>query len=753
MAPNTMNTENSPLETQELVNLAREILVVNSSSEEGIEITQNIVVQMATPEGTEKHAESPTARFTAVNGRNQNETSPTTNGNGNVTSTGVNGNGVARRGSDERPNGQPRISPPGHEKLTITTTQDQDWSSSKNGERTHLPDRQMNTSQNSNHYSDDNSHKRKRSGSMDQGSSSANSYHSHALPNSTKATPTTATTESDGIRDDGSVRAKSQPHLDSRETYSADSQYRQFMSATDSARDTPSNDLWHSRHYPQHPQVASDEHIGEVLQRASQNLDAQQHEYDRRTLSGDDNRYADPQSAYSQERRELSAQSDLKKRKRNFSNRTKTGCMTCRRRKKKCDESRPECNNCLRGGFVCSGYQQRGSYPKVEMKQTPVPLQSKTEYESPSSYTQPSPYGNQPGIPTRREPLPGYRGQSLRVDPHSRAITDADDQASATTLPSASITSPENNRISASGYGIQQTPTPVSANSAHPDRYKSEYPRVGPLHDLSRQEPRTEPDTGTPHSAREPTSALPNLLNHQIHPDSPHSSAQVAAQLALSHPASRQRTQKEEMLAGRHYFPFDKELVLERERCNTACWRFNNSTNPNNGVSPEERARQFRDILQPRDHVISPTQATPVTPVGKVGDNVVVEAPFTCDYGYNISIGQDVAIGKNCTILDTCEVKIGDRCNIGPNVNLYTATLHIDPKRRLGSRGPNLGRKIIIQEDCWIGGGVTILPGRTIGKGSTVGAGSIVTRDVPPYTVVCGNPARVIRGLYPPHEG
>jgi hypothetical protein len=114
---------------------------------------------------------------------------------------------------------------------------------------------------------------------------------------------------------------------------------------------------------------------------------------------------------------------------------------------------------------------------------------------------------------------------------------------------------------------------------------------------------------------------------------------------------SRQRTQKEEMLAGRHYFPFDKELVLERERCNGACWRFNSSTNPNNGVSPEERARLFRDILQPREHVISPTQASPVTPVGRVGDNVVVEAPFNCDYGYNISIGQDVAIGKNCTFL------------------------------------------------------------------------------------------------------
>lgn len=344
MAPNTITTEQSLLKPQELVDIAREILVSNTNCEDGMENTQNMV-KMASPQGTEKQVESPTARFTAVNGRNQIETSPTTNGNGN--SNGMNGNGVARRGSDERPNGQPRISPPGHEKLTITTTQDhQDWPSTTttNGERTHLPDRQMNISQNSNHYSDENSHKRKRSGSMDQGSSSANSYHSHALPNSTKATPTTATTESDGIRDDTSARAKSQSQVDSREPY--DSQYRQFMSANESVRDATPNDMWHSRHYPQqHSQVNSDEHLGEVLQRASQSLDAQQqqHEYDRRTLSGDDNRYADPQSAYSQERRELSAQSDPKKRKRNFSNRTKTGCMTCRRRKKKCDESRPEC--------------------------------------------------------------------------------------------------------------------------------------------------------------------------------------------------------------------------------------------------------------------------------------------------------------------------------------------------------------------------------------------------------------------------
>jgi acetyltransferase-like isoleucine patch superfamily enzyme len=387
----------------------------------------------------------------------------------------------------------------------------------------------------------------------------------------------------------------------------------------------------------------------------------------------------------------------------------------------------------MRGGFICAGYQQRNHWTKPEQKQPPVLLQSKTEYEGTgfgqSSYN--------PNMGPRRE-LPGYRGQSLRVEPpHGRSIGMDEEQPSASTLPSATGTSPDNSRLSAISYS-QQTPTPITASSsAYPDRQlKNAYERVGPLHDLSRLESRNNPDILTPQSAQPPN--LPQILHPQVPTDSPHNNPQVAAQLALStiDSTTRQRTQKEEMLAGKAYFPFDKELVLERERCNGACWRFNNSTNPNNGVSSEERSRLFRDILQPRDAVISPTQASAVTPIGRVGDNVVVEAPFNCDYGYNISIGQDVFIGKNCTILDACDVTIGDRCSIGPNVNIYTVKLPVDPKRRMGSRGPNTGKKVTIEKDCWIGGNVTILPGLTIREGSTVGAGSVVTRVCAPQSPI-----------------
>jgi acetyltransferase-like isoleucine patch superfamily enzyme len=183
------------------------------------------------------------------------------------------------------------------------------------------------------------------------------------------------------------------------------------------------------------------------------------------------------------------------------------------------------------------------------------------------------------------------------------------------------------------------------------------------------------------------------------------------------------------MLAGRHFYPFDKELVLERERCNAAVWRFNNSMNPNNGVSPSERTRLFREILQPRDQIqMAPSLVSPVGTMGRVGGNVVVEAPFTCDYGYNITIGQDVVVGRNCTVMDTCAVNIGDNCHIGPNVSIFTTSLPTDPKRRMGSKGPQVGKPVTIEADCWIGGGAIILPGRTIGQGSTVGAGSIVTK-------------------------
>jgi len=129
------------------------------------------------------------------------------------------------------------------------------------------------------------------------------------------------------------------------------------------------------------------------------------------------------------------------------------------------------------------------------------------------------------------------------------------------------------------------------------------------------------------------------------------------------------------------------------------------------------------------------------------GDDPWIEAPVAMDYGYNVKLGKNVYVNFNSVFLDTCIISIGDRTLVGPNVSFFSATHPLDPALRDGMRGPELGKEIHIGADCWIGGNVVILPGVMIGRGSTVGAGSVVTKSVPAFTVVAGNPAKFIRNI------
>jgi len=116
-----------------------------------------------------------------------------------------------------------------------------------------------------------------------------------------------------------------------------------------------------------------------------------------------------------------------------------------------------------------------------------------------------------------------------------------------------------------------------------------------------------------------------------------------------------------------------------------------------------------------------------------------------------------VYVNFGSTWLDTCLITVGDRTLIGPNCSFFSATHPLDPTLRNGTSGPESGKPIVIGPDCWLGGNVTILAGVTIGRGSTVGAASVVTKDVPEYTCVAGNPARIIKRVDvsapPPDEG
>lgn len=375
---------------------------------------------------------------------------------------------------------------------------------------------------------------------------------------------------------------------------------------------------------------------------------------------------------------------------------------------------------------MCEGYSARNTWQKPANTKQPIPLQSKNGYPT-------QPPGRAPYPPVARfDPSSEYPGPP----PHQRPSFDGGRPGP---MPVEEDTDPVYGRPDAKSQpGWNKASRPYPSNPAGASKYQGEGEHRGSIYEM--------PPEGTEAHAMPPPQ--PDGRNGSVsypaaHNNTPpsHSNVQAAAQAALTHPAAirpvssnrrEDMTERERMLKGLYYYPNTPALTADRENCIQAIWRFNNATNPSHGVSPEERMRLFRAILtlrpSPEPPLPSGEPAPSATslPFGHCGERVVVEAPFHCDYGYNITIGDDVLIGADCRISDTCAVSIGARCIFSPNVKLICATYPIDPKRRQGSRGPALGRNIVIEEDCWIGANVTILAGVRVGKSSTVGAGSLL---------------------------
>lgn len=118
--------------------------------------------------------------------------------------------------------------------------------------------------------------------------------------------------------------------------------------------------------------------------------------------------------------------------------------------------------------------------------------------------------------------------------------------------------------------------------------------------------------------------------------------------------------------------------------------------------------------------------------------------PFYTESGVHIRVGRDVFVNQNCTFYDLGGIDIGDAVMIGPNVSLITSGHPIEPSRR---RDGVVAKPIVIERNVWIAAGATVIGGVTIGENSVVAAGAVVTRDVPPDTLVAGNPARVVRSI------
>lgn len=180
------------------------------------------------------------------------------------------------------------------------------------------------------------------------------------------------------------------------------------------------------------------------------------------------------------------------------------------------------------------------------------------------------------------------------------------------------------------------------------------------------------------------------------------------------------KTEKQKMLAGELYRPGDSEIQADAAANKAWLARYN-------AVLDASWETRHGLLMQ---HF------------AKVGRGAIIRPPFFCDYGFNITLGENVFLNFNCVILDIVAVTIGDETQIGPGVQILTADHPRDPVQR--RNGLEFGRPIAIGRNVWIGGGALILPGVTVGDDAIIGAGSVVTRDVPPGATVAGNPARVL---------
>ena len=183
-------------------------------------------------------------------------------------------------------------------------------------------------------------------------------------------------------------------------------------------------------------------------------------------------------------------------------------------------------------------------------------------------------------------------------------------------------------------------------------------------------------------------------------------------------------TEKEKMLAGEVYRAIDPQLLKELAEAREVIHDYNL-------LRPSENKKKL-ELLKGL--------------LGHIGDdNVIINQPFRCDYGKQISIGKRFFANFNFTILDEAPVTIGDDCFVGPNVSIYTACHSTDPVER--NTRQEWAKPVTIGNNVWIGGSVTILPGVSIGDNVSIGAGSVVVNDIPSNTIAVGNPCKVIKEL------
>lgn len=182
-------------------------------------------------------------------------------------------------------------------------------------------------------------------------------------------------------------------------------------------------------------------------------------------------------------------------------------------------------------------------------------------------------------------------------------------------------------------------------------------------------------------------------------------------------------TNKENMLAGKLYMAGGEELAKDSRRSRMLTRLFNNTTEE----QIEYRTQLLKELFE------------------STGESLYIEPPFRCDYGSNITVGNNFYANFDCIILDVAKVTIGDNVFFAPRVGVYTAGHPIDA----GVRNTLLefGKPVTIGNNVWVGGNVVINPGVTIGNNVVIGSGAVVTKDIPDNVIAAGNPCRVLREI------
>lgn len=183
-------------------------------------------------------------------------------------------------------------------------------------------------------------------------------------------------------------------------------------------------------------------------------------------------------------------------------------------------------------------------------------------------------------------------------------------------------------------------------------------------------------------------------------------------------------SQRERMLAGAAYRPDDPDLVAER----VACRRVLDVFNASRADDENHRRAMLAGLL------------------GSLGPGATILPRLQCDYGANITVGANSFVNYDAVLLDCAPIAIGNDVSIGPRVQLLTASHPVDDHRARRD-GWESAAPIVICDNVWLGGGVIVCPGVSVGENSVIGAGSVATGDVPASVLAAGNPCRVIRPI------